>query len=70
MLGYVLKKILWFIPTLFAVTAIGFILLSNAPGDPPSILTSSNCANGVIKGKGDLETQKNYWRNFGGDGCC
>ena len=64
MLGYVLKKILWFIPTLFAVTAIGFILLSNAPGDPPTILTSSNSANGVIKGKGDLETQKNYWRNY------
>jgi ABC-type microcin C transport system permease subunit YejB len=40
MLGYVLKRILWFVPTLFAVTLIGFILLVNAPGDPVSLLSN------------------------------
>ena len=29
----VLKRILWLVPTVFAVTIIGFILLANAPGD-------------------------------------
>ncbi len=62
MLGYVFKRILWFVPTLFAVTAIGFILLANAPGDPINILVSSNSSSGSIKVSGDLETQKTFWR--------
>ena len=62
MLGYVLKRILWFIPTLFAVTIIGFILLANAPGDPVNTLISSNSSGGSIKASGDLETQKTFWR--------
>lgn len=62
MLGYVLKRILWFVPTLFAVTIIGFILLANAPGDPINLLVSSNSSSGSIKTSGDLETQKTFWR--------
>jgi peptide/nickel transport system permease protein len=62
MLRYVLKRILWFIPTLFAVTAIGFILLANAPGDPVTLLVASNSSSGSIKTAGDLEIQKTYWR--------
>lgn len=63
MLSYVLKRILWFVPTLFAVTAIGFILLANAPGDPVNLLVSSNSSSGSIKTSGDLEVQKTFWRN-------
>jgi peptide/nickel transport system permease protein len=59
---YALKRILWFIPTLFAVTAIGFILLANSPGDPVNILVSSNSSSGSIRATGDIETQKNFWR--------
>lgn len=62
MLGYVLKRILWFVPTLFAVTALGFILLANAPGDPVNLLISSNSSSGSIKTSGDLEEQKSFWR--------
>lgn len=62
MLGYVFKQILWFIPTLFAVTAIGFILLANAPGDPVNLLISNNSSSGSLKTAGDLDLQKNYWR--------
>ncbi|MBK8368451.1 MAG: ABC transporter permease [Bacteroidetes bacterium] len=56
MLGYVLKRILWFVPTLFAVTLIGFILLANAPGDPVNILSNG------AKASGNIEEQKTFWR--------
>jgi peptide/nickel transport system permease protein len=56
MLGYVLKRILWFVPTLFAVTLIGYILLANAPGDPVNILSNS------AKASGNIEEQKTFWR--------
>lgn len=56
MLSYVLKRILWFIPTLFAVTLIGFILLANAPGDPVNILSNG------AKASGNIEEQKTFWR--------
>lgn len=56
MLSYVLKRILWFVPTLFAVTLIGFILLANAPGDPVNILSNG------AKASGNIEEQKTFWR--------
>jgi peptide/nickel transport system permease protein len=56
MLGYVLKRILWFVPTLFAVTIIGFILLANAPGDPVNLLSNG------AKVSGNIEEQKTFWR--------
>jgi peptide/nickel transport system permease protein len=56
MLGYVLKRILWFVPTLFAVTIIGFILLANAPGYPVNILSNG------AKASGNIEEQKTFWR--------
>lgn len=60
---YVLKRILWFIPTLFAVTVIGFILLANAPGDPVNSLVMSSNSGGNMQTAKDLEGQKKYWRN-------
>lgn len=59
---YVLKRILWFIPTLFAVTLIGFILLANAPGDAADSLVMSSNSGGSLKTTQELEQQKNYWR--------
>ncbi|MES2514943.1 MAG: ABC transporter permease [Bacteroidota bacterium] len=43
-------------PTLFAVTAIGFILLANAPGDPVNTLSNAS------KASGNIEAQKTFWR--------
>lgn len=58
---YILKRILWFIPTLLIVSLIGFILLANAPGDAvDSIVMSSN--SGSLKTTQDIEQQKKYWR--------
>ncbi|MES2568133.1 MAG: ABC transporter permease [Bacteroidota bacterium] len=62
MWSYALKRLLWFIPTLFAVTIIGFILLSNAPGDPVNSLVLSNNSGGSLQTAKDLEHQKIYWR--------
>lgn len=58
---YILKRILWFIPTLLIVSLIGFILLANAPGDAvDSLVMSSN--SGSLKTTQDIEQQKKYWR--------
>lgn len=59
---YVLKRILWFIPTLFAVTLIGFILLANAPGDAVDSLVMSSNSGGSLKTTQNIEQQKTYWR--------
>ncbi len=42
MLKYVLKRVLIFIPTLFAVSLVTFIIGAYAPGDPVANLLSSN----------------------------
>jgi peptide/nickel transport system permease protein len=59
---YVLKRILWFIPTVFAVTIIGFILLANAPGDAVDSLVISSNSGGSLKTTQDVDQQKDYWR--------
>jgi len=63
MWAYVLKRILWFIPTLFAVTIIGFILLANAPGDPVNSLVISSNSGGNMQTAKDMDVQKKFWRN-------
>ena len=38
MLKYILKRILFFIPTIFAISLLTFVLMSNAPGDPAELM--------------------------------
>jgi ABC-type dipeptide/oligopeptide/nickel transport system permease component len=57
-----IKTNFWFVPTLFAVTLIGFVLLANAPGDAVDSLVMSSNSGGSIKTTQDLEKQKIYWR--------
>ena len=40
--GYLLKRLLAFIPALFVITVIGFIISVNAPGDPVDRILSGN----------------------------
>ncbi len=61
MLEYVAKRLLWFIPTLFVITLIGFTLLVNSPGDPLDLLVSSLNSRQGTNGN-DLEQQKTHWR--------
>lgn len=58
MAGYVLKRLFWFVPTLFVVTCIGFFLLSESPGDPvEKMITGPGMKTGA-----DKEQLKRYWR--------
>lgn len=38
MLKYVFKRVLFFIPTIFAISLLTFILMSSAPGDPAELM--------------------------------
>ncbi len=58
--GYIIKRLFWFIPTLFIVTLFGFLLLVNSPGDPLDLLVSPLSAN--RGGNVDIEAQKTFWR--------
>lgn len=60
MLKYVIKRLLWFIPTLFIVTLLGFMLLVYSPGDPLDILVSPLSSKN--SGSKDVEKQKTFWR--------
>ena len=60
MLGYVLKRLIWFVPTLFFVTLFSFLLLANSSGDPvDTYIQYSGSGNSKTT---DYEFQKNYWR--------
>jgi peptide/nickel transport system permease protein len=41
MMKYILKRLLWFIPTFFVVTILAFYISRNAPGDPVEILSGA-----------------------------
>ncbi|MES2133517.1 MAG: ABC transporter permease [Bacteroidota bacterium] len=60
MLKYVVKRLLWFIPTLFIVTLLGFLLLVYSPGDPLDMLVSPLTSKN--SGSNDPEQQKTFWR--------
>lgn len=53
MLKYILKRVLIFIPTLFAISLITFIISINAPGDPVDSMLTKNAG-----GEGGQATQK------------
>lgn len=59
MLEYLLKRLLWFIPTLFLVTLLGFTLLVYAPGDPMDLLVDPMATKSNGSG---VQEQKDYWR--------
>ena len=48
MLKYVLKRVLIFIPTLFVITLIGFVIALNAPGDPVDRMVTAAQSDGSI----------------------
>lgn len=59
MIKYILKRIFWFIPTLFFVTIISFVLLKNSSGNPINMLINTSSTSG----SNDIENQKKYWEN-------
>lgn len=59
MLNYIFKRILIFIPTLFAISLLTFVISVNAPGDPvDAMLTKNGGGDGQAADK--LATEKAY----------
>lgn len=58
--GYVLKRILIFLPTLVAISIITFVLISVAPGDPAETMLNASASNGEGQASNKLATDKAY----------
>jgi peptide/nickel transport system permease protein len=56
--GYILKRILIFIPTLFIISLLTFILIAAAPGDPADTMLNRSSGEGQASDK--LATEKSY----------
>ena len=53
MFNYVLRRILWMIPTMFGITLLVFLAIRAAPGDPAVVMM------GVASG-GEMESGVDY----------
>ncbi|OFY65390.1 MAG: hypothetical protein A3H98_11210 [Bacteroidetes bacterium RIFCSPLOWO2_02_FULL_36_8] len=63
MTRYLIRRILYFIPTLVAISLIAFIISVNAPGDPVERMISVAQNSGDISSENNnLENQKKFWR--------
>lgn len=61
---YVIRRIIWFIPTLLIIILLGFIISVNAPGDPVERMIGSTGLSGESKAGGAaLLQQKKIWRH-------
>ena len=63
MFTYIGKRILVFLPTLFVITLLGFIIAINAPGDPVEKMVSAASSSGEL-GKQSISQheQRLFWR--------
>ena len=58
--GYVVKRVIIFLPTLLAISLITFILISAAPGDPAETMLNRNSSGGEGQASNKLATDKSY----------
>lgn len=62
MIGFIIQRILWFIPTLFAVSIVSFAIIQLPPGD---YITALEAANAVDSSNYTPETLKALRERFG-----
>ncbi len=63
MLKYIIKRVLIFIPTLFIITLLGFVISFNAPGDPVDKMLSAAGSDDASNSKISTRIeQKKFWR--------
>ena len=61
MFSYIIKRLLWFIPTLFVVSLFGFLLLSSSSDKAiQSYISKPNTTHSQLT----VEQQKNYWTHY------
>lgn len=62
MLKYLLKRILVFIPTLIAISLLGFVIMVSAPGDPVERMVVAAQSGGEIASQSaNQQEQKRFW---------
>src|SRR5258706_6677357 len=62
MLKYLLRRILFFIPTLIIISLLAFIISVNAPGDPVSRLMATSESGDMLRGKSETQLlQQKMW---------
>ncbi|MGB0918699.1 MAG: hypothetical protein ACPGU4_13980, partial [Flavobacteriales bacterium] len=62
MLKYILRRILVFIPTLIAITLLGFVIMVSAPGDPVERMVVAAQSGGEIGSQtANQVEQKKFW---------
>lgn len=62
MIRYVIRRLLFFIPTLIAISLMAFIISVNAPGDPVERLMTAETEEAVSSNFDGSENLKAYWR--------
>jgi peptide/nickel transport system permease protein len=58
--GYIVRRIFIFLPTLFAISLLTFILISAAPGDPAETMLNRSGEGGEGQASDKLATDKSY----------
>ena len=62
MLKYIVRRVLVFIPTLIAITLLGFVIMVSAPGDPVERMVVAAQAGGEIGSQSANQVeQKKFW---------
>ena len=62
MLKYLLRRILFFIPTLIVISLLAFVISSSAPGDPVARLTSDIESGDALGKRSELQLQQQkFW---------
>lgn len=62
MLKYIVRRVLVFVPTLIAITLLGFIIMISAPGDPVERMVSAAQSGGEIGSQtANQIEQKKFW---------
>lgn len=62
MTKYILRRVLFFVPTLFIITLLAFTISVNAPGDPVERMMSSSQTGEQQANSVNTSEQKLYWR--------
>ena len=62
MLKYILRRVLIFVPTLVAITLLGFVIMISAPGDPVERMVVAAQSGGEVGSQtANQVQQKQFW---------
>jgi peptide/nickel transport system permease protein len=62
MTGYIVRRLLFFIPTMIAISLMAFIISVNAPGDPVERLMTAETGEAISTTYDGSDNLRTYWR--------